>query len=93
LPLREQLASLVDTSNLPTSSLPMGHPFLNVLPLALYWSATSAASFPNEAWVVWFDNGLVGRQEKTRAHVAWCVCGGQTYDGQDVQKVIDVLPR
>lgn len=50
LPLREQLASLVDTSNA-NPALPTGHPFLNVQP-ANYWSASTLAPFPRTrgAW-------------------------------------------
>lgn len=91
LPLREQLATLVDTSN-SNPALPTGHPFLNVQS-AHYWSATSSLDFPVSAWFVRFNDGFVNINVKdSNFRHAWCVRGGQAYDGQDVQEVIDALP-
>jgi hypothetical protein len=91
LPMREQLASLGDSSN-SNPSLPTGHPFLNVQS-AGYWSATTDADDPADAWGVDFGSGYIGFTDKGNGFIqVWCVRGGQVYDGQDVQKVIDALP-
>ncbi len=90
LPMREQLATLVDTSN-SDPALPTGHPFLNVQS-ALYWSASTNANGPAFAWSVNFVNGFVSFFTKGSSRLAWCVRGGQAYDGQGVQEVIDALP-
>jgi hypothetical protein len=80
LPMREQLASLVDTSNA-APALPTGHPFLNVQS-AFYWSATTLANAPTSAWFVLFDDGVVGAINKgTSIPRTWCVRGGQSFDG------------
>ena len=86
LPMREQLASLVDTNSALCNGggpcLPDGHPFQNVEPLP-YWSATVAASSPSAAWEVNFVNGSLGAisdKFMTNYH-AWCVRGGQSFDG------------
>ena len=79
LPLRNQLASLVDPSN-SDLSLPMGHAFQNV-PSGLYWSATTNVGNPTGAWVVVFINGNVGTISKANDVFVWCVRGGQSFDG------------
>lgn len=92
LPLRNQLASLMDTGNT-SPALPTDHPFLNVQSTE-YWSATTNAGNPSSVSTVDFDIGFVSGASKStivRRNV-WCVRGGQVYDGQDVQVVIDELP-
>jgi len=97
VPMREQLATLVDLTgtgvdgNGDPLKLPDGNPFLNVQS-ASYWSATTAAANPSLALVVDFGNGVVSNGIKGNGRHAWCVRGGQAYDGQDVQQVIDALP-
>ena len=83
LPMREQLASLVDDDN-NDPALPTDHPFLSVQS-ANYWSASTDATNPADAWLVNFGNGGVFDSNKFNNRPAWCVRGGQTYDGQDVQ--------
>ncbi len=90
LPLREQLASLVDTSN-SRPTLPTNHPFLNIQ-LDLYWSASTDANGPDLAWGVNFISGDVFSTGKGFETNVWCVRGGQAYDGQDVKEVLDALP-
>ena len=80
--MREQLATLVDTSN-SSPALPTGHPFLNVQS-ALYWMATTPVTNPTNAWIVNFNFGAVSTVGKGVDIRAWCVRGGQVYDGQDV---------
>lgn len=90
LPMREQLATLVDRTgtgvdgNGDPLKLPDGHPFLNVQS-ANYWSASTNATVPVLAWVVNFFFGAVTTFNKDPGtDRAWCVRGGQVYDGQDV---------
>jgi hypothetical protein len=94
LPMREQLATLVDTSN-NNPTLPTGHPFLNVQS-ARYWAASLTPDSSNStftfAWLVDFVNGNVGNSLKDTDQLAWCVRGGQAFDGQEVQNVINHLP-
>ena len=79
LPLLEQLASLVDTSNAP--ALPTDHPFLN-LQVEHYWAASTVADNPTRAWNVFFNTiGDVDNQGKGGPGAAWCVRGGQSFDG------------
>ena len=90
LPMKEQLGSLVDTSNDP--ALPAGHPFQNVQSFP-YWTATSSPEHSHAAANVDFSNGGVGNTTKDAdIYFVWCVRGGQSYDGQEVQSVIDMLP-
>jgi hypothetical protein len=89
LPMREQLASLVDTTSQSCTNdnvcLPDGHPFLNVQ-AGVYWSATTSTRngdvfSPALAWVVLFSNGDVFNNGKGGNAHAWCVRGGQSFDG------------
>ena len=79
LPSLPELASLIDPSA-PAPFLPVGHPFLNVRS-TLYWSATTDAEVPTLAWGVLFNNdGVVTRDDKTAPGYAWCVRGGMHAD-------------
>jgi uncharacterized protein DUF1566 len=85
LPMREQLATLVDTQSALCAGggpcLPDGHPFSNVQS-AGSWSATTLATSPTAAWVVFFSNGLVNiRSKDLDSDRAWCVRGDQSFDG------------
>jgi hypothetical protein len=80
LPTIEQLTSLADPSVLTGVTLPDGHPFTNVMS-SQYWSATTVADAPGDAWGVSFYNGGVGKLDKTSNAFTWCVRGGVTYDG------------
>jgi len=100
LPRREQLASLIDNSATGPIPLPDGHPFVGLRPTNL-WTATveverSVDSAPR-AWVVVTappPDGHMHIQSITPGdrNTVFCVRGGQTYDGQDVQRVIEALP-
>ena len=81
LPSFAELASLVDPNN-PGGDpdLPPGHPFLNVQS-SLYWSATTSAVSTGTAWVVDFNDGNVGTNDKTTPQgFVWCVRGGMNAD-------------
>lgn len=80
LPAIAELASLVDRSVAGSDvTLPTGHPFTNVLP-AFYWSATSRAELPTDAYNVEFFNGRPSFGDKARGGRAWCVRGGNNAD-------------
>ena len=74
-----ELASLVDPSNT-NPSLPTGHPFTNVQS-AVYWSGTTYADDPTNAWRVGFDIPPVGMSyvgtslKNGFAFFVWCVHG------------------
>jgi hypothetical protein len=75
LPSVHELASLVDPSQLGLSLLP-GHPFSNVQ-TEHYWSATTNADSPTDAWTVRFlQTGPVGTFGKNNGLYVWCVRGG-----------------
>ena len=79
LPSVHELASLVHPSVPPPGpTLQPGHPFLTVQS-ATYWSATSAALNPANAWVVLFNDGGVSNDDKATGFHAWCVRGGQNH--------------
>jgi len=79
VPTIEELASLVDTSQL-APTLPAGHPFINVQ-LGFYWSATTIANDTSLVWGVDFNTGGVGIGNKSGGHFVSCVRGGQGIDG------------
>ena len=76
LPMREQLASLVDTNSVLCLGgglcLPDGHPFQNVQS-ASYWSATTTAGSATFAWGVNFLFGGVLVMNLDGKGYAWCV--------------------
>ncbi len=88
LPMREQLASLLDTGNNP--ALPTGHPFINIITSgadsSLLWTATADEEIPNAGWLVHIRNGAVlpvsSINESPRP---WCVRGSQHFDGNTHQ--------
>jgi hypothetical protein len=84
LPSFVELASLVDPAN-SSPALPTGHPFINIPSLTNYWSATTLARDPTEAWAVRFGssavgNGPVGIAPKTNLFLGWCVRGAMNAD-------------
>lgn len=82
LPMIEQLTSLLPLLATDLNSATGDGPFSNVQP-AFYWSATTLVGDPAEAWGVTFGNGDVFASIKHEAFApAWCVRGGQAYDGQ-----------
>jgi len=76
LPMREHLASLVDTNSVLCRGgglcLPDGHPFQNVQS-ANYWSASTTAGSPTFAWLVNFFFGSVLVMKLDDNGHAWCV--------------------
>ena len=91
LPIVEQLTSLVDKTN-PNPTLPSGHPFdtdclvegcVHSGAEEFYWSATTSAVNTTFALDVTFFNGILSILNKGNSTEdrAWCVRGGQSYDG------------
>jgi len=86
LPLREQLASLVDTTGTGVDGtgdpvkLPDGHPFQDVQSSG-YWSAATLVENPTRAWFVNFNDGIVSTSNKSNGGSVWCVRGDQSFDG------------
>lgn len=80
LPSVHELASLVDTSvAFPGPTLPAGHPFTNVNGIN-YWSATTNAENPANAWGVIFNTGGAADNVKAGATkylvcARWHECG------------------
>ena len=64
----------------PDPTLPAGNPFTNVQSSPHYWSATTDADDPTEAWLVTFVNGNVRTINKSLAFLVWCVRGGINAD-------------
>ena len=84
LPTIAELASLVDTdSDLCTGGgpcLPDGHPFGDHVHSAFYWSASTRAVTPANAWFVNFGFGDLGGDGKGGKEQAWCVRGAMDAD-------------
>ena len=74
LPTVEELASLVDSSNV-GPCLPGDSPFTGVQSY-YYWSATGDASSERDAWYIVFAAGYVGKGNKDAESYVWCVRGG-----------------
>ena len=47
---------------------------------ANYWSASTRADVPTEAWTVFFFNGIVSGATKTSFYYIWCVRGPMNAD-------------
>jgi hypothetical protein len=80
LPSMPELASLVDPSAaFGELHLPPGHPFTNVQ-ANNYWTATTFADLPAQAWAVQFSFGGVQSTAKFGPLQVWCVRGGMNAD-------------
>jgi hypothetical protein len=74
LPNRRELFSLV--SHVQTNpSLAAGHPFMNVF-TGYYWTSTTCARLPSQAWYVHFGGGRVFKGMKHGSYMVWPVRGG-----------------
>ena len=71
LPEIKELISLVDYSKF-NLALPEGHPF-QLVPSFVYWSATTFADGPTDAWIVFLSSGDVNLSGKAAGILAWCV--------------------
>ena len=73
LPTRRELFSLVSHQYV-NPALPEGHPFENVFP-GYYWTATSCARLPDQAWYLHLGGARVYRGMKHGACLVWPVAG------------------
>jgi hypothetical protein len=74
LPNLRELQSLIDYEN-SSPALPTRHPFTGVLTL-FYWSSTTDAAAPNQAWHVFLSTGDVNLAHKGNNLRVWPVRGG-----------------
>ncbi len=73
LPNRRELFSLVSHTRI-NPSLPGGHPFSNVFP-GYYWTATTCARLPGQAWYVHLGGARVFKGMKHGSYMVWPVRG------------------
>ncbi len=92
LPMREQLASLMDINSVLCLGgglcLPDVHPFQNVQS-ANYWSASITGGTPTFAWLVNYFLGGVFVTKLEGKGLAWCVRDGQSSDGQGLAALVE----
>jgi Protein of unknown function (DUF1566) len=74
LPNVKELQSLIDFGN-SFPALPSGHPFAGVQS-AFYWSSTTVAVNPGNAWIVLLNDGSTGANGKGGVSLVWPVRGG-----------------
>lgn len=74
LPNVNELQSLIDYTTV-SPALPVDHPFTLLLSY-FFWSATTYAPNPGDAWGVYLSNGYVNTIDKTDANFVWPVRGG-----------------
>jgi hypothetical protein len=79
LPNSKELFSLIDRSK-SNPALPALHPFTNTQSGAadIYWSSTTNADVPTEAWTLGLLDGILTPAVKLNSSFAWPVRGGQT---------------
>ncbi|MEJ2037785.1 MAG: DUF1566 domain-containing protein [Desulfosarcinaceae bacterium] len=75
LPNRRELFSLVSHETI-NPSLPSGHPFQNVFS-GYYWTSTTCARLPDEAWYIHLGGARVYRGMKHNAYMVWPVRGAE----------------
>lgn len=75
LPNITEMQSLIDYGR-SGPALPLGHPFTGG-PFGNYWTSTTYASVPGDAWRVLLNDGFVSFIDKNSSLDAWPVRGGQ----------------
>jgi hypothetical protein len=78
LPSRRELFSLLSHQHV-NPALCQGHPFRNVFP-GYYWTDTSCARLPHQAWIIHLGGARVYRAMKHRACLVWPVAGPRHED-------------
>lgn len=73
LPWRRELFSLISHATI-NPCLPAGHPFLNVA-TTTYWTGTSCARLPEQAWFVHLGGARVFKGAKDSSYMIWPVRG------------------
>ena len=71
LPNRRELFSLISHETI-NPSLPHSHPFINVF-TGYYWTATSCARLPNQAWYIHLGGARVFKGMKYGSYMVWPV--------------------
>jgi len=75
LPSKEEWETLID-KNARHPALPVGYPFTGVQS-NYYWSSTSGASGPGDAWCVYLNYGYVNLNNKSGFNYVWPVRDGR----------------
>ncbi len=71
LPNRGELFSLLSHAQV-NPALPAGHPFINVF-MGYYWTSTTCARLPSQAWYVHLGGGRVFKGMKHGSYMVWPV--------------------
>jgi len=71
LPNRRELFSLLSHEAI-NPSLPVGHPFANIF-TGYYWTSTSCARLPNQAWTIHLGGARVCKGMKHGSYMVWPV--------------------
>lgn len=71
LPSKRDLFSLISHKNI-NPSLPESHPFVNVF-TGYYWTGTTCARIPDQAWYAHLGGGRIYRGMKQNAYMVWPV--------------------
>ena len=72
LPNRKELRSMIDYSR-SNVALPEGHLFINIELAEAYWTSTTWAHYPSEAWLIYFEEGTLASHLKTNSRHVWPV--------------------
>jgi hypothetical protein len=71
LPNRKELFSLISHETI-NPSLPPAHPFINIF-TGYYWTSTSCARLPNQAWYIHLGGARVFKGMKYSSYMMWPV--------------------
>ena len=71
LPNRKELFSIISHETI-NPSLPINHPFVNIFN-GYYWTSTTCARLPNEAWYVHLGGSRVFKGMKYNSYMVWPV--------------------
>ncbi len=83
LPNRKELFSLMSHETI-NPSLPPAHPFINIF-TGYYWTSTSCARLPNQAWYIHLGGARVFQGMKCNSYMVWPVRIADNLDTQIYQ--------
>lgn len=83
LPNRKELFSLMSHETI-NPSLPTRHPFINIF-TGYYWTSTSCARLPNQAWYIHLGGARVFKGMKYSSYMVWPVRVADNLDTQIFQ--------
>jgi hypothetical protein len=83
LPNRKELFSLMSHETI-NPSLPSAHPFINIF-TGYYWTSTSCARLPNQAWYIHLGGARVFQGMKCNSYMVWPVRIADNLDTQIYQ--------